>query len=500
MFTVSETYMSQYEREIELYDYIEVLLKYKWFILAATLLCGGAGWFLRSEAPPPVYEADVVLMIKQMPSQQTDGQQQVTSTQSSGFYETLARDDGLKQAVIHSLKALTDSLGVGLSLTSMDGILQVEILDPGVKLTVRHSNPHLPIPLVNTWASLFVARNSDLSSEEGGRYYDYVESQYQTTRHHLDSLEVELHAFQNDNQIAFLQMQQSMLDTTAIKLYRDLFTLESALQDTVIEIQATDIRLRSIIDGFKPTYQQIIFGLLNQDVTTPQDQFYDKLKEVLRAFDKSTDFYHLVDVYAPVGIEILEKELADLSPSLGTEANPIYIELSEQLVDLRLRYGKRNIVRRQTTTGSIDIGKVREQYLLLQIQRDRIQQALDLIVQKRLRDSKRIALEKRLKTVGNSLANKVHNYQRLSRDRDLLLQTLDQLTQLAEGARISRAKAANDIRVLTQALVVRSTSEAPIQQKSAIAAGVGLLIAAILSLLIEYVRKARQKRTTANAA
>ncbi|MBT5329165.1 MAG: hypothetical protein HOL51_23895, partial [Gemmatimonadetes bacterium] len=71
---------------------------------------------------------------------------------------------------------------------------------------------------------------------------------------------------------------------------------------------------------------------------------------------------------------------------------------------------------------------------------------------------------------------------------------------LAEGARISRAKAANDIRVLTQALVVRSTSEAPIQQKSAIAAGVGLLIAAILSLLIEYVRKARQKRTTANAA
>ena len=138
--------MSQYEREIELYDYIEVLLKYKWFILAATLLCGGAGWFLRSEAPPPVYEAGVVLMIKQMPSQQTDGQQQVTSTQSSGFYETLARDDGLKQALADSVRSLTDSLGLGLSLTTLDGILQVEILDPGVKLTVRHPNPHLPIP------------------------------------------------------------------------------------------------------------------------------------------------------------------------------------------------------------------------------------------------------------------------------------------------------------------------------------------------------------------
>ena len=492
--------MSQYEREIELYDYIEVLLKYKWFIFAAALLCGGVGWFMRSEAPPPVYEADVVLMIKQMPSQQTGGQQQVTNSQSSGFYETLARDDGLKQALIDSLKALTDSLGISLSLTSMDGILQVEILDPGVKLTVRHPNPHLPIPLVNTWASLFVARNSDLSSEEGGRYYDYVESQYQATRHHLDSLEVKLHAFENDNQISFLQMQQSMLDTTAIKLYRDLFTLEYALQDTVIEIQATDIRLRGLISGFHPTYQQTIVELQTQNATTPQDQFYDKLKEVLREFDKSTDFYHLVDLYAPVGIENLEKVLTALSPSLGTKPNPIYIEVSEQLVDLRLRYGKRNIIRGQTTTGSIDIAKIREQYLLLQVQRDRIEQALDLIVQKRLHNSQRIALQKRIKTVGNSLANKVHNHQRLSRDRDLLLQTLDQLSQLIEGARISRAKAANDIRVLTQALAVRSTSRAPFEQKSALAAGVGLMISAILSLLIEYVRKARQNRATANAA
>ena len=492
--------MNQYEGEIELYDYIEVLLEYRWFIIAMTLLCGGAGWFMRSEAPPPVYEADVVLIIRQMPSEQTDGQQQVTNSQSSGFYETLARDDGLKQALVDSLKALTDSLGISLSLTSMDGILQVEVLDPGVKLTVRHPNPHLPIPLVNTWASLFVARNSDLSSEEGGRYYDYVESQYQATRHHLDSLEVKLHAFENDNQISFLQMQQSMLDTTAIKLYRDLFTLESALQDTVIEIQATDIRLRGLISGFHPTYQQTIVELQTQNATTPQDQFYDKLKEVLREFDKSTDFYHLVDLYAPLGIENLEKVLTALSPSLGTKPNPIYIEVSEQLVDLQVRYGKRNIIRGPTTTGSIDLAKIREQYLLLQVQRDRIEQALDLIVQKRLHNSQRIALQKKLKTVGNSVANKVHSHQRLSRDRDLLLQTLDQLSQLTEGARISRAKAANDIRVLTQALAVRSTSQTSFQQKSAIAAGVGLMISAILSLLIEYVRKARQNRATANAA
>ena len=498
MFTVSETYMSQYEREIELYDYIEVLLKYKWFILAATLLCGGAGWHFRP-ALAPIYKADVVLMIKQMPSQQADGQQ-AANTQSSGFYETLAQDDGLKQAVIHSLKGLTDSLGVSLSLSTMHGILQVEILDPGVKLTVRHPNPHLPIPLVNTWASLFVARNSDLSSEEGGRYYDYVESQYTETRAHLDTIEAKLHSFKNDNQIGFLQMQQSMLDTAAISLYRHIFALESALQDTGIAIQATDIRLRGLIDGFKPTYQRTIAELQSQNATTPQDQFYDKLEEVLREFDKSTRFYYWVDLYVPQEIKKREKDLIDLPPALGTQPNPIYVELAEYLANLRLRHGDRNTGGKQTTTDPIDLSKIRELYVVLQAQRDRIQEMLNIIVQKKLHDAQRISLEKKQHAIGSSLTNKVHNHERLLRDQDLLLQTIDQLSQLAEGARISRAKAANDIRVLTQALEVRSVSPAAIQQKSAIAAGVGLLVSAILSLLIEYVRKARQKRATANAA
>ena len=65
---------------------------------------------------------------------------------------------------------------------------------------------------------------------------------------------------------------------------------------------------------------------------------------------------------------------------------------------------------------------------------------------------------------------------------------------------MSRAKAANDIRVLTQALAVRSISQASLEHKSAIAAGLGLMISVILSLLIEYVRKARHNRATANAA
>jgi hypothetical protein len=295
-------------------------------------------------------------------------------------------------------------------------------------------------------------------------------------------------------------MQQSMLDTAATTLYRDIFALESALQDTGIAIQATDIRLRGFIDGFKPTYQRNIAELQNQNAATPQDQFYNKLEEVLREFDKSTRFDHWVDLYVPRRIKNLKKELAGTPTALGTQPNPMYLDLAARLADIRLLHGERPTSGRQNATDPTDFAMVRELYIELQAQRDRIEETLNIIVQKKLHDAQRISLEKNQRAIGNSLTNKAHNYKRLSRDRDLLLQTIDRLSELAEGARISRAKAANDIRVLTQALEVRSISQTPIQQKSAIAAGVGLLIAAILSLLIEYVRKARQKRTTANAA
>ena len=208
--------MNEYEREIELYDYIEVLLKYKWVILVTTLFCGGLSWIIRPGETPPLYEADVVLIMKSLPIQQGSSTQAAdvpVMTQSSGFYEALALADDLKQA-------LSDSLDLNLSPRSMDGMLKVEVLDPGIRLTARAHDPDLPIRLVNSWAELFVERNGDLNSEEGNNYYDYVESQYRIARGRLDSTEVELYAFERANRIGFLKIKYAILDTAAPQGYR----------------------------------------------------------------------------------------------------------------------------------------------------------------------------------------------------------------------------------------------------------------------------------------
>jgi len=87
-------------------------------------------------------------MVKNLQSQQTTGNAQAdipAVSQTSGFFSALALADDLKQALI-------DSLNLDMSLVSMDGLLQVQVLDPGIRLSARSHDRDLPIELVNTWA------------------------------------------------------------------------------------------------------------------------------------------------------------------------------------------------------------------------------------------------------------------------------------------------------------------------------------------------------------
>ena len=488
--------MGEYEREIELYDYIEVLLKYKWLILVATLACGSLAWLLKPTAPPPLYEADIVLMVKELSSQQ-EGTDQAVAAQSSGFYETLARDDGLKQAVLDSIGPLLARLNINLTLTAMDGLLSVAVLDPGIKLTVRHSHPDLPIPLVSAWADLFVARNSDLNSEEGGRYYDYVEQQYRTVNDRLKANEDSLQAFEIRNRIGLMQIQQAQLDSSTLRLFQNIMRIESALLDTNLLIQAADIKLQSLLPDYRPTYRQFLDQLQAFDINTPHETFYNRTHETLRQFDRSARFEYWVDQYVPAAIASLDKQLEDLPEALGDAQSPAYVSLAEKLTQLRERHGDRTAKESKVEPSAIEMIVTRETYNTLWEQRQRISEMLDLIAQRWVYKAQSRSLEQRRLEVGDSLSSKVRDHQHLLRNQTLLEETLNRLSTLVEEARISRAKSANDIRILTQALEVRSIPQTTAQQKTAIAAGVGFLLSAVLSLLVEYVRKARALRAAA---
>jgi capsular polysaccharide biosynthesis protein len=522
--------MNPQEREIELYDYIVVLLKYKRFIFAATLLFGAVGWLLRPVAPSASYEADAVLIIKNLTAQSTTVDLP-TTTQSSGFYEALALADDLKQE-------LSDSLALNLSPRAMDGMLSVAILDPGIRLTVRSGDPKLPIGLVNAWAKLFVRRNSYINSEDGENYYKYVERQSQIARSRLDSTEKARYDFEKANRIGFLQVKDAMLDSASIQTYQSLFNLNTELSQKAVAFRSAQMQYFVALDDFRPS-SPIVDVLSLKDKRTAQILLRQEMAEALEYFDQQTGFnrlkYQIIEAETaheiaefPLLISQTEKELANQEPVLGDSPNPVFISLSEDLVKMRAQYAitKRkfltlkpevNSANSAKTEATIEVTEVpnidslRVSQVQLQTRRQALtdhynkrlrdlQQLLDLRANKEHLASQLILLQKKIVDVKDSLSTKLQDQQRLTRDLAIFSETVGRFSVLAEETRITREKAAGDIRVLTQAREVRTLPTSPAQAKTAVAAGVGFLLSTIFALLAEYIRKAKQVRIDDNPA
>ncbi len=524
--------MSEIEREIELYDYIEVLLKYKWFILAVTVVCGGFGWTFRPAPPPTLYEADVVLMIKHLPTSQTSGDYTdiPSVSQTSGFFQALALADDLKQALI-------DSLNLRIPLSGMDGLLQVQVLDPGIRLAVRSNDPTLPIPLVNTWAALFVARNGDLTLEEAGSYYDWVEDQYDIALAKLDCTEAELRRFRTQSAIGFLVTQRAALDTAVIAQNRRQINTRSQIEQLDLELQGMGLILSSLDSQlFRRLAQMDAQPTINK-VLLAQAYIDSQIMISLQQYDAKHDVAAIMNqkrgdegTRIATGISNLEQELRNHEPVLGGVINPTYVALSDQLSEARLQYAeliqyaelKLKLVEEEKSSQEQDAeGNTRtsaDALTILQRRKLIIDQHLlsaekysqsivvmdsitvqEEILKRQMEYHHRqfLSLSDSLDAIKGELANRTQYEQRLVRDRDNYNNTIARFSKLLEEARIVWEKSAGDMRVLTRALEVRPILQDRDQHRATIAIGAGLLLSTFGSLLIEYVRQARRRRAAA---
>ncbi len=525
--------MSEIEREIELYDYIEVLLKYKWFILAVTVVCGGFSWTFRPAPPPTLYEADVVLMIKHLPTSQTSGDYTdiPSVSQTSGFFQALALADDLKQALI-------DSLNLRIPLSGMDGLLQVQVLDPGIRLAVRSNDPTLPIPLVNTWAALFVARNGDLTLEEAGSYYDWVEDQYDIALAKLDCTEAELRRFRTQSAIGFLVIQRAALDTAVIAQNRRQINTRSQIEQLDLELQGMGLILSSLDSQLfrrlaqmdaQPTINKVLLAQAYMDSQIMISlQQYDAKHDVAAIMNQKRAIINQKrgdeGTHIVTGISNLEQELRNHEPVLGGVINPTYVALSDQLSEARLQYAelKLKIVEEETSSQEQDAeGNTRtsaDALTILQRRKLIIDQHLlsaekysqsivvmdsitvqEEILKRQMEYHHRqfLSLSDSLDAIKGELANRTQYEQRLVRDRDNYNNTIARFSKLLEEARIVWEKSAGDMRVLTRALEVRPILQDRDQHRATIAIGAGLLLSTFGSLLIEYVRQARRRRAAA---
>jgi uncharacterized protein involved in exopolysaccharide biosynthesis len=253
--------MEESEREIELIDYIEVLLKRKTLIIIGTLFCVVVTG-LYSIMQPRSYQAESLVVVSPAITSAADGQQQgaeggdvpppgmqlVVPSMAAQTYEVLAKSDELMYALADTLietlepDLLEKLAGKEPSVPQLGYAfsedLQVELLKETEKaksplLVFRYASgeERLPVIVVNWWTELFLKRNQGLSSNVTKDFYDGVLAQYEEAKKNLEDKEKELSDV--DAGYHALKFFRTEMDFKDVKLDSALEAYQRAQTDSI---------------------------------------------------------------------------------------------------------------------------------------------------------------------------------------------------------------------------------------------------------------------------
>ena len=234
--------MSEHEREIELIDYIDVLLRWKWLIAIATLACF-AGSQVRLSEEPTWYSAKALIFVA--PSHASSAGARTTEmelpTLSPAFYLNVAVADEVRLYLEERRKQLT-----GGSATATMSMSTKVVEKTGIELQIRSREIDLPVPLVKAWTDTFMSLSQGLSANELGRVYKSVKSQFDTAHVRLERSE---NALASDRSAvgAFRQAESDELNSWAARLQILKLNKKILLDDQIGEM----IQARSIVDDME---------------------------------------------------------------------------------------------------------------------------------------------------------------------------------------------------------------------------------------------------------
>ena len=238
--------LREYDDEIDLVDYIQVLIKRKWFIFITTGCFALVGilflWFNKT------YEAQTLVLLSLKVEQKSDttdqaigtpGSQLVIPTLSASTYEVLATTSDLSRSLRDSLKAAQTDTSVALPPYKLNAeLMQQSGNSPSQLMTLNVSSPSpdIPVDVVNTWTRLFVERNRGLSSGVAQSYHDWVAKQYKTAEENLMETEKALRDLDAKyHNLSILQNEVTIKNTeldASLKSYQSLeVSLESKLRE-----------------------------------------------------------------------------------------------------------------------------------------------------------------------------------------------------------------------------------------------------------------------------
>ena len=230
------------EEEIDLREYINVLLKRKGIIILIFLIAVITAALVSYFYLKPVYEASTILMISK-PKYQVELepkiQTQFTPEVSLATYESLIKDREVEEEVIKKLNL--DQPPYELTPNSLQGMITIELLKNTnlIKMNLQTGDSKLAKDIANLWASLFIEKNKNLNLQESKEAQGFIEEQLKISNQNLSKIEEEIREFNETNKI------DAMDKEITVKLDK-IMSNESRLADVKISVEMEKTRMEEI--------------------------------------------------------------------------------------------------------------------------------------------------------------------------------------------------------------------------------------------------------------
>lgn len=218
-----------YDDEINLMDYIKVIIKRKKIILGIFIVCVAAAVVISLLKPKVYQSAASIMIIDQEPKDSL-------STQ-----KVLLKSNAVLERVVNRLN-LTDSSGSRLSPNDISGKLDVkEVKKTNVlRLEAKDLNPEAAKELANAWADEYIKYSQKLISGEVKSSGDFIASQFEIAKKNLSQAEGKVRDFKDKHRIdlmqAELEIKKGGLNSRKKELMALVFSLKTK-KDSLKELQ-----------------------------------------------------------------------------------------------------------------------------------------------------------------------------------------------------------------------------------------------------------------------
>lgn len=216
------------EQEIDLRDYLKVIIKRKGIILgiffSATIISIIVNLFFIA----PTYEANSTLILTE-PKYQVEMEPRIQTILRNQVslvtYVTMLKDPTLIEKVSAELSILNPVYGK-LKRENLNGMAKIETVNDTqlVKIKITAESPQKTVDIANIWAKIFVRENEKLTSKDTEENKFFIEEQLKISKENLKSAEEKLKNFEEKDTI---KVTESEVDIALNKLLDYGYTLSS---------------------------------------------------------------------------------------------------------------------------------------------------------------------------------------------------------------------------------------------------------------------------------